>query len=330
MIIYHPMIAHLDIILNLVGSLGLFLFSMEFLASTLKKMNLETLKTFLLKSSKTPLRGVFSGTIVTGLLGSSSVVIVLLIAFVDSQLISFSNSLAIVLGANIGTTISSQIIAIKVGDYASIGLLVGTLCLLISKNEKIKMISSLILGVSMIFFSLHLMDMSVAPLKNSPEILNWMTKLDAPLYGILIGGVVTFLIQSSSATIGIAITMASQGLISLDAGIAVMLGAEIGTCTDTLICTIGRSRDAVRIGFFHLFYNIFSVAAGYLTIDLLKNLVLFTGHGADVSRQIAHAHLFFNLGGALFFLLLIPLINRSMNFVIPPKRKPAMATNYNA
>jgi phosphate:Na+ symporter len=314
-------------LLQLLGALGLFLFSMEFLSRNLQEINLDTLKAWLLRSTKTPFHGLATGTVVTSLLGSSSVVIVILIAFVDSRLISFTNSLGLVLGANVGTTISSQIIAFKVGDYASITLFLGVLGALLAKDKKNKVRFNLLSGISLIFFSLHLMDQSMASYKDSPQILDWMSQLNDPLSGIIVGGGVTLLIQSSSATVAMAITLGSQGIISLDAGIAVMLGSEIGTCSDTLLATIGRTREAVRIGLFHLLYNIFAVIMGFWTIGFLKNFVILISAGADTARMIANAHFIFNTGGALVFLLLIPVMQKILLFLIPEAQRELKPTS---
>ncbi len=313
------------VIFNLMGSLAIFLFAIEYLADALKNLDLENLKKWLLYSSKTPTRGLITGAITTTLLDSSSVVIIFLITFVDAGLISFSNSLGIVLGANIGTTISSQIIAFQIGDYAALPLIVAVFTKLLVSSKKAQWMCQFVIGVSLIFFSLHLMNLSVLPYKNSAELQSWMAGLNNPYTGVLIGAFITLIIQSSSATVAIAITLASQGMMSLDAGIAIMLGSEIGTCSDTLLATIGRSREAVRIGMFHLFYNIFAVIMGLITFAWLKGFVVWVdGGGANTARMIANAHVAFNVGGALIFLLLIPVCRKILLLTLP--QKPAKLT----
>jgi phosphate:Na+ symporter len=146
-----------------------------------------------------------------------------------------------------------------------------------------------------------------------------MKKLENPCYGVLVGMVVTVIIQSSSATLGIIITLASQGMLSLEAGIAIMMGAEIGTCADTLIATIGRSKEAIRAGIFHLIFNITSVGLGILLINYLTNFVLLISSGADTARQLANAHVIFNVCGVLLFLPFTSFFAKALNTLIPDR-----------
>ena len=239
----------------------------------------------------------------------------------DGNLITFANSLGIVLGANIGTTITSQIIAFRVGDFAAIPLFIGVLGTVVTKDHQRRLLFKLLTGVSLVFFSLHLMDLSVGPYRNSQEVKDWLATVNDPLSGILLGGMVTLIIQSSSATVAIAITLASQGIIGLDAGIAIMMGAEIGTCSDTLFATIGRSREAIRIGVFHLVYNILAVSIGYFTFDYLKAFVVWSDGAGSLGRLIANAHVSFNVGAAFIFLFTIPLFQKVLAVVIPDNGK---------
>jgi phosphate:Na+ symporter len=145
--------------------------------------------------------------------------------------------------------------------------------------------------------------------------------MESPLLGALVGAVFTILVQSSSATLGVIITLASQGLISLPAGIAMMLGAEIGTCADTLVATIGRSREAVRAGMFHLLFNIITVSMGVALAYPFTALVQYISSGADLSRQVANAHVLFNIASVLLFIGFITPIARALQWLIPEKKK---------
>lgn len=307
------MISHTTTVLNLVGGLAIFLLGLEILSNALKAISLPAMQNFLLRSSNTPAKGILTGTIATTLLDSSSVTIILLIAFVDSNLIKFANASGIVLGANIGTTISSQIIALKIGDYAAIGLIVSVIGNIITKSERIKQYCNMLMGFSLLFYGLHLMDMSVYAYRDSTEVIALLKNLQNPFYGVLAGAVVTLIIQSSSATVGIVIVMASQGLLTLDAGIAAMLGAEIGTCSDTLIASIGRNREAIKVGIFHLLFNIIAVIAGLVLFDVLHDVTLFMSYKADIGQQIANAHLLFNLSSVFIAYIFLTIYNRRLN-----------------
>lgn len=296
-----------DIILALIGGLAIFLYRLDVLAHALKQLSQKTMKRLLLRFSRTPARGIATGAVATTVLDSSSVTIILLIAFVDAGLLSFTHGMGIVLGANIGTTISSQIIAFKIGDYAAIGLMVGVMGDLMLDKGKWQYYFRALIGFSLIFYGLHLMDLAVYPYRDSELFRGWMATLDNPLYGVLAGALTTLVIQSSSATIGMAIVLASQGLLSLEGGIAVMLGAEIGTCSDTLIATIGRSREAVKLGMFHLLFNVASVTIGLLLFDFLRETTVTIAPDASIERQIANAHVLFNVAGVLLAYLLILL-----------------------
>jgi phosphate:Na+ symporter len=296
------MLDNISIFLGVIGGLAIFLYGIELLGSTLKKINLDKAKNLIHRCTKTPIKGIFAGTIATTVLYSSSVTIIILIAFVDSNLILLKNAIWVVVGSNLGTTVSSQIIAFRIGDYAAIGLLLGVLGVLLCKNEKIKLGANILLAISLIFYGLHLIEMSVIPYKDSQILRSWMMKLDRPLTGALIGGLITLIIQSSSATIGLTIMLASQGLLGLDGAIAIMLGAEIGTCSDTLIATLGRKKDALKLGIFHLVYNLGFVILGILLLTKLRDLTLYVSSEASIGRQIANAHLIFNLISAFSML----------------------------
>ncbi len=307
-------ISHFTVILHLLGSLALLLYGLEILSSSLQKLNKEKITKFLLKFSKNPARGIATGTTATTLLGSSSVTIIILIAFVDGGLISFSNSIGVVLGANIGTTISSQIIAFNIGQYAAIGLFIGVMGNLFFKKEQVKFYFNILCGFSLIFYGLHLMETAVYPYRESSEIISWMAELRNPLYGAAIGALVTAIIQSSSATIGIAIVLTSQGILGLEGGIAIMLGAEIGTCLDTLIASIGRKKEAVKLGIFHLGFNVISVIFGLIFFSSLLQVTIGLAPEASPERKLANAHLIFNCISVLVYFLILTFYRRRNSY----------------
>jgi phosphate:Na+ symporter len=261
------------------------------------------------------------GIVVTTVLDSSSAVIILTIVLVNAGTLSFRQAIGIVMGANIGTTISSQIIAMDVGKYSPIALIIGLALLIISHNPKIARTGKILLYFGMLFFGLFTMENAVEPLKEHPQFAEWMIGLENPLYGALIGGLVTVIIQSSSATVGMVITLAKQSLITLPAGIAVMLGAELGTCADTLLATIRSNRQALKTGLFHLFFNLLTVTLGLLLFVPFVALIKKISGDIDIKNQIANAHLMFNVSGVLLLIAFVPFFEKMLNKLLPDSRQ---------
>ena len=309
----------LEITLSILAGLVLFLFAVNSLSETIQKAIGENSKNWILKFTSNTFSAIVTGTVVTILLDSSSAVIIITIVFVNSKLLSFKQAMGIVLGANVGTTISSQIIAMDIGKYSPFLLLIGFVLLFISKSEKVNNTGKIILYFGVLFFGLFTMENAVEPLKNEPYFLEWLKKTENPILGALIGAIVTLIIQSSSATVGMAIILSKKGLIGLGGGIAVMLGAELGTCSDTLLATIKGSRQAIKTGVFHLLFNIFSIILGLIVFYPFLNFIEFIGKNAPIERSVANAHMIFNISGVLIFMWTIPLFEKGLNKLIPEK-----------
>jgi phosphate:Na+ symporter len=317
-----------SMIMGLLAGLVLFLYGVNLLSESLKKVAGGKMKKLLERFTTNRFAGVFTGTVATTILDSSSVTIIMVIALVNAGLLSFSRSLGVIMGSNIGTTISSQVIALDINKYAPLALVIGFGLHMLAKSKKWRHTGQVIFGIGLIFFGLEVMGKSVEPLQGHQAFINWMTRLEAPVLGALVGAVFTVVVQSSSATLGIVITLATQGLISLPAGIAIMLGAEIGTCADTLMATIGRSREAVRVGVFHLLFNIITVSIGVAFAHPFTSLVTYISAGAGLSRQIANAHVLFNVTGVALFIGFVAPISKILQRFIPDKeeRLPADTT----
>ena len=308
-----------SIVFSLVGGLILFLYALHYLSSNLELVATNKLKFYLNKFTSSLFSGIVSGTLITILLDSSSAVIIMTIALVKSKALTFRQAMGIVMGANIGTTISSQIIALHVGQYASVLMAIGFLIMMLSKKRYYKNIGSVLLGIGMIFFSLLLIEDSVAPLKDSSSFQAWMVALETPLKGAAIGALVTVIVQSSSATVGMVIALGAKKLISITAALAIMLGAELGTCSDTLLASIGRSRPAIKTGVFHLGFNLVSILLGLFLFQPFVKLVLLVSGTAPLARQIANGHVLFNLLGVLIFLPFVPVMESLLNQALPEK-----------
>lgn len=308
-----------EIILSIIAGLVLFLFAVNNLSDAIKSIVGDKANRWIQTFTSNTISSLLVGVVVTTLLDSSSAVIIITIVLVNSKVLTFKQAMGIILGANIGTTISSQIIAMDIGKYSPILLLLGFILLMISKSDKVNQIGKVILYFGVLFFGLFTMENAVEPLKEAPFFSEWMRKTENPIMGAFIGAMVTLIIQSSSATVGMAIILAKKGLLTITGGIAVMLGAELGTCSDTLIATINGSRAAIKTGLFHLIFNMLSIIAGLLLFFPFQDFVQWVSYGASLERTIANAHMMFNVLGVLVFVWTIPIFEKLLNKLLPEK-----------
>ena len=297
----------------------LFLYALNNLSLGLKDVSGDKLKVFLDRFTNNVVKGILSGIVVTVLLDSSSVVIIMTIALVNSKALTFRQAMGVVMGANIGTTFSSQIFALDIGEYAAIPIGVGFILMFFFKKNFLNSLGRVIFSFGLIFFGLFTMEQAVEPLKESDFFVSWLASLDNPWRGMFTGTFVTIVVQSSSATVGMVIGLASQNMISIAGGIAVMLGAELGTCADTLVASIGRSRAAIKTGLFHLLFNICTIILGMLLLPFFTQLILYISKGASLSQTIANAHMLFNGLGVLLMLPFVPLYEKFLTWLFPDK-----------
>jgi phosphate:Na+ symporter len=245
--------------IGLLGGLSLFLYGMERMSDALKNVAGEKMKDILAMLSNNRILGMITGAIVTAVIQSSSVTTVMLVGFVTANLMSLSQTIGVILGADIGTTITAQIVAFKVTKYALLLLAIGFGMLFISKREKIQQYGYMVMGLGMIFFGMGVMKEAMEPLRTYQPFIDLMANMSNPLWGILVAAFFTALIQSSSATMGVIIVLAMQGLITLQAGIALALGANIGTCVTAGLASLGKPREAIRVAMSHVLFKIIGV-----------------------------------------------------------------------
>lgn len=306
------------LLLDLVAGLVLFLFGVLQLGTGVETLAGDDARAWLARWTSNPLTGVVAGAIATTVLDSSSVTIILVIALVNGRMLSFPQSIGVIMGANIGTTVSSQVFALDVEAYAPLVMAGGFGLLVAARHSpRWRSVGLSLLGLGMVFFGLRFMGDAVAPLRDDPWAMAWMTSLESPLVGAAVGMMMTVVLQSSSAMLGLVITLAGQGVIALPAALAVMLGAEVGTCADTLVASIGRSVAAVRAGVFHLLFNITTAVLGLLLLEPLGRAAGLLPGGDALPRQIANAHVLFNVAGVLLFVGFTPGIARLLQRVIP-------------
>jgi phosphate:Na+ symporter len=307
-----------------IAGLVLFIYGVTRLSEGLEDIATDRMKNLLSKFTTNRFAGVLTGVVATTLLESSSVTIILVIAMVSAGVLTFVQSLGVVLGSNIGTAVGAQIISLDIEQYVPILMFVGLLVLFLGKTGTQKNIGLILLGFGLMFYGLEAIDEAMKPFRNYQPFIDLMRTLgNNPLLGAIVGAIFTVVIQSSSATVAIVITLAGSGLVSLPAGIAIMLGAEVGTCADTLVATIGRGRPALRTGVFHFLFNLISAILGIIFAPLLAQLVLAIS-GDNVGRQIANAQIIFNLIGVTAVILFLPIIARGLERLIPdaPDNKP--------
>jgi phosphate:Na+ symporter len=316
--------------MQLVGGLALFLFGMEQMADSLKAVAGERMKLILAKLTSNRFMGAITGAFVTAVIQSSSVTTVLVVGFITAGLMSMSQSIGVIMGANIGTTITAQIVAFKVTKLALLMVAGGFGMLFFSKQEKIRQYGGMLMGLGLVFFGMSIMSDAMKPLRSYQPFLDLMTQMENPLVGILVAAVFTGLIQSSSATTGIVIVMATQGFITLHAGIALAFGANIGTCVTAVLAAIGKPREAVRAALVHVLFNVFGVLLWVGFIPYLAEFVslLSPAHpelsgmdrlAAEAPRQIANAHTVFNIANTLIFIGATGQFARLVEWLVPDR-----------
>lgn len=308
-----------EIVLMIVAGLILFLFAIGNLSELLSKTLGESARAAIGRYTGNVTNSVLVGLVSTTLLGSSSASIIITIVMVNAGIMALRPAMGIVLGANIGTTVSSQIIALDFGKFSPVFLLIGFALLMVSSSERIGNIGKSILYFGVLFFGLFTMETAVEPLQGSERFHDWMLMTEKPLFGALAGALITLIIQSSSATVGMAIILTKKGLLSLGGGVAVMLGAELGTCSDTLLATIKGNRNALRTGLFHLVFNAITILIGLLLFQPFLQVVHWVSLGAPVERSLANAHMLFNFMGVLLFVWTIPMAEKALLRFIPEK-----------
>ncbi|NOQ69915.1 MAG: Na/Pi cotransporter family protein [Gammaproteobacteria bacterium] len=319
-----------DMGMKLCGGLALFLFGMEQMSDSLKAVAGDRMKTILATLTKNRFTGAITGAFVTAIIQSSSVTTVLVVGFITAGLMSMSQSIGVIMGANIGTTITAQIVAFKVTKAALLMVAVGFGMMFLSHREKIKQYGAMLMGLGLVFFGMSVMSDAMKPLRTYQPFLDLMVQMEAPVIGILIAAGFTALIQSSSATTGIVIVMASQGFISLPAGIALAFGANVGTCVTALLASIGKPREALRAAAVHVLFNILGVLVWLGFITHLANFVSWFSPShpelmgadrlaAETPRQIANAHTIFNIANTFIFIGFAGQFARFVEWLVPDK-----------
>lgn len=313
---------------GLLGGLAVFIFGMNMMSECLQKAAGEKMKTILGILTKNPLMGVLAGALVTAVLQSSSATTVMVIGFVSAGLMSLPQAISVILGANIGTTMTAQLMAFKISDYIWIIVFIGFAMFFIGKGEKIKSIGQTIFAFGLLFVGIETMGAVMKPLATNPIFTDLIAKVsNVPILGVILGTVMTLVVQSSSATIAVLQSFASQpaadgvtSAIGLAGAIPILLGDNIGTTITALLASIGQSKNARRTAVAHSVFNIAGCFVFIWFIPIFADFVRLIspkGNEVDViARQIANAHMSFNILNTLIWLPLIPVMVKIVNFIV--------------
>lgn len=309
-------------VLALLGGLALFLYGMQMMSTGLEAAAGNRMKSILEKLTSNRIKGVLVGAAITAVIQSSSATTVMVVGFVNSGLMTLKQAVWVIMGANIGTTITGQLIALDIGAIAPLFAIAGVGAIMFIKNEKVHHISSIFAGLGILFMGMDMMGAAMSPLKESEAFIGLMTKFDNPLIGILVGALFTAVIQSSSASVGILQALASTGMIPLSSAVFVLFGQNIGTCITAVLASIGMKVNAKRTTVIHLLFNIIGTVL-FTIVCLVTPYVTWIEAmtPGDPVAQIANAHTVFNI---VTTLLLLPFGTYMANIavrILPDSKK---------
>lgn len=305
-------------IISMLGGLGLFLYGMKLMGDGIEKVAGDKMKTILEWCTKNRLIGVIVGTVFTAIIQSSSAATVMVVTFVNSGLMNLMQAVGVIMGANIGTTVTAQIVAFKLDSIAPLFVITGVVMIMFVKNETVKKVGEVVFGFGALFLGMGLMKESMADIKNSVEVVNMISHLKNPFIAVLVGLVITTILQSSSASVGILVTMASTGLVELPMCFYVILGCNIGACTSAVLVGLTGKKEAKRAAMIHLMFNIIG------SLVMLIILLPFGGYvedwinyiSADSARAVANTHSIFKVFQVIVLFPFAGWIVRLTQFII--------------
>ncbi len=328
----------MKMVFNIVGGLAIFLLGMKRMSEGLQTIAGDRLRKLIGSVTNNRFLAIGIGLTVTSIIQSSSVTTVMVVGFVNSTLMTLKQAIGVIVGANIGTTITGWIIALAIGKYGLIILGIAIFFYLFSKNEKVQYIAIAIMGIGMVFFGLELMKNGFKPIRTMPEFLAWFQAFSASTFFgrlkcILAGCILTMIVQSSSATLGITMTLASTGVIEFETAAALVLGENIGTTITAILASIGTGSNARRAAYAHAIFNVFGVIWIFLVFPIYivmikkvvgidpSNAVMMNGIPTyeNVTTAIAFVHSGFNITNTIMFIPLIPLLTTFLERVVPDK-----------
>ena len=317
---------YINIFLGLFSGLALFLFGMEFMGDGLENAAGSKLKSFFDKAITNPLKGALVGTIVTAIIQSSSATTVMVVGFVNAGLMSLYQAVGVIMGANIGTTITGQLITFKIDDYIPLFIIIGAALILFMKQQNRKDIGKIIFGFGLLFMGLTAMKDAMSPIAQTTFFQDLIIALEGNMFlGILVGAVMTAVVQSSSASTAILLSLAATGAISLQVAIPILFGNNIGTCVTALLSSLNANKVAKKAAFIHLSFNLIGTLIFLPLIGILSNIV--THMGGDIDKQIANAHTIFNVVNAIILLPFAGVFVKLANLALKDKEGEQASIN---
>lgn len=312
---------NLEIILSMAGGLGLFLFGMTVMSESIEKVAGAKLRSILELFTKNRFTGLLVGIFFTGIIQSSSACTVMVVSFVNSGLMSLYQAAGVIYGANIGTTITSQLVSFNLSEAAPVILLSGVLAMMVGKKKQnVAKIGEVIIGFGILFMGLNSMSGAMAGMKDSPAVMHLLQSLSSPILAVLLGTVVTAVIQSSSVTVSIVLLMANQGLLGLPISLFIILGCNIGACSSALLASLSGKKDAKRAAMIHFLFNLIGTAVLYLILSLGMNVVvdaLMRISGGNAGRFVANAHTIIKVFQVILLFPFSNLIVRMTYILVP-------------
>lgn len=311
---------YVSLAMNLVIGLSFFLYGMKLLGDGLQKAAGDSLRRILQALTNKPIRGVLVGMVVTGIIQSSGATTVMIVGFANAGLMTLRQAMGVIFGANIGTTITAQIIVLKLDKLVWLFMLVGVLMEFFVKRKTSKAVGEAILGFGILFFGLYFMSDTLAPLRNSPDFINFLVRFgQVPVLGVGAGAVFTALIQSSSVSTSLIVALAMKGMITLPSAIALILGANIGTTVTAGLASLGGNVTSKRAALTHFLFNTIGTVIMFPFLKPFAKLVELTA--STLPHQVANAHTIFNVLMTLIAVLLINPFEKLIVLLLPSNEK---------
>lgn len=299
--------------LNLFGGVAILIYGIKIMGDSLQELAGDNMRRLLASLTGTPVRGVAAGALVTMIIQSSSATTVMVVSFVHAGLMTLAQGFSVVMGANIGTTITAQLIAFNIKEYSIIAAIIGVVLHIVGRNHRQKQFGVVLMGFALLFVGMGMMQEAMSFLAGKREL--FMIVNDRPLMGLFVGAAVTMLVQASAATVGLTMAMASQGLLSIEASIAIILGDNIGTTITAVLASLGGNRSAKQAAAAHVLFNIIGAALMMILMKPFSQIVAFTSD--DIARQVANSHSVFNIINTLIFLPFTKQYTSFIRRVIP-------------
>ena len=313
-----------DLTIHVLGGLALFLYGMQRMTTALKLVAGDGLKRLLSRLTSNRFSAAAAGAVITAIVQSSSITTVLTVGLIAAGVMTFSQSVGVILGANVGTTVTAQLVAFDISKYGLLLVALGFMGDVFAKRETWKQSGQALMGLGLILFGMELMSLATMELRDYPPFMEWMQGLENPILAIICGCVVTAIVQSSSATTAMVIVLGAQGLLTLETGIAIIFGSNIGTCVTAAFSTLGAPRDAVKAAVVHILFNVLGVCLWLPFVSQFAEVVRYVSNVGETSpdqenlpRMIANAHTLFNVANLLIFIGFTGTLARWADRLVP-------------